>query len=529
MSKLAPLRQTFDYLVVGAGASGLAFLDTLLLSHPRARELRVALVDPHTAPGGHWNDDYAFVRLHQAADNYGVQSDALEDGVEDAERRATRTHILAYYERVLQRHMASGSVEFFAGMRYDFASGALADAETGEACGDGAPLKCDTLVDARYTQNDVPSNTPPRFRFNPERVHVVPVNALSAAEKGEEKEKEKEEDERLHYVVVGGGKTGQDTILHLLTEKHVAPENIMWIVPNDFWITARDPPDGKMDTCTEFLALANATTQASISSPEYIQTTFEELERRGKVYRFDQTVRPTKFMNATLNKEEVGIIQTLVKKNSGGSINRSGRLAAIEDDGTLVFASGERQALPWSAAGDGGGVLETTTFVHCSCGAFNFSASADEVRPPVFGEGVVSGRSAEGRAKTSVITVQEVFQYPGFCFNGSLIAKLECDAALSTEEKNALCELPLPPSPPPSEGGSAGVRVLGPSAGTISGLSTGHPLCVSTRNAMRWYEHGLGKWLHGHRLYSLHMNGYTAEEGEAMVRANLGAFEKAGF
>ena len=135
MSKLASLRQTFDYLVVGAGASGLAFLDTLLLSHPRAKELRVALVDPHAAPGGHWNDDYAFVRLHQPANNYGVLSAALEDCTEDAERRATRTDILAYYDRVLQRHVASGCVDFFAGVRYDFASGALADAErTADQC-----------------------------------------------------------------------------------------------------------------------------------------------------------------------------------------------------------------------------------------------------------------------------------------------------------------------------------------------------------------------------------------------------------
>ena len=201
-------------------------------------------------------------------------------------------------------------------------------------------------------------------------------------------------------------------------------------------------------------------------------------------------------------------------------INRSGRVAIIEDDGTLVFESGERQALPWGASGKGKDALATTTFVHCSCGAFNFSASSAEARPPVFGTG-------SGSTQKKTITVQEVFQYPGFCFNGSLIAKLECEV-LSTEEKNAMCELPpLPPSP--EGGGQAGVRVLGPSAGTIDGLSSGHPLCVSTRNAARWYEYGLGQWLHEHRLYSLHMNGYTAEEGEAMVRSNLSAFEKMGF
>ena len=38
-------RLSFDYAIVGAGASGMAFLDTLLVSHPRrGTDLRVALV-----------------------------------------------------------------------------------------------------------------------------------------------------------------------------------------------------------------------------------------------------------------------------------------------------------------------------------------------------------------------------------------------------------------------------------------------------------------------------------------------------
>ena len=212
-----------------------------------------------------------------------------------------------------------------------------------------------------------------------------------------------------------------------------------------------------------------------MSSAEYIQETFEELERIGKAYRFDTTVRPTKFMNATLNSEEVETVRKLFTERS---INRSGRLAAIEDDGTLVFESGERQQLPWD-----GGELAETTFVHCSSGAFNFTASSGEIRPPVFASGTASGHK-------NTITVQEVFQYPGFCFNGSLIAKLECDACLSTSQKNEMCELPSPILPNDDEGHPS--SSLGPSAGTITGLSRGHPLCVSMRNAMRWYQHGRG-------------------------------------
>ena len=74
----------------------------------------------------------------------------------------------------------------------------------------------------------------------------------------------------------------------------------------------------------------------------------------------------------------------------------------------------------------------------------------------------------EGKEKSQIITIQEVFQYPGFCFNGSLIAKLECDETLTTKEKNAMCE--LPPLAKPSK------APLGPSAGSIGALHLGHQL-----------------------------------------------------
>eukprot|EP01031_Cornospumella_fuschlensis_P051569 gene51569-63055_t len=57
-----------DYLVIGAGASGMAFTDALI-DHA---DVRVALVDRREAVGGHWRGAYPFVRLHQASSFYGV-------------------------------------------------------------------------------------------------------------------------------------------------------------------------------------------------------------------------------------------------------------------------------------------------------------------------------------------------------------------------------------------------------------------------------------------------------------------------
>ena len=65
-----------DYLVVGAGATGMAFTDALL-DHSDAR---VVLVDRRDGVGGHWRQAYPFVRLHQSSTFYGVASTVLGGG-----------------------------------------------------------------------------------------------------------------------------------------------------------------------------------------------------------------------------------------------------------------------------------------------------------------------------------------------------------------------------------------------------------------------------------------------------------------
>jgi cation diffusion facilitator CzcD-associated flavoprotein CzcO len=64
------LGQTMNtaYLVIGGGATGMAFVDALLTE----TDARIAMVDRRDCPGGHWNDAYSFVRLHQPAAFYGV-------------------------------------------------------------------------------------------------------------------------------------------------------------------------------------------------------------------------------------------------------------------------------------------------------------------------------------------------------------------------------------------------------------------------------------------------------------------------
>ena len=106
-----------DYLIVGAGAVGLAFADTLLAE----TDAHITIVDRHGKPGGHWNDAYSFVSLHQPSAFYGVNSLPLghdridETGINQGlYELASGPEVSGYFEKVMnQRLLASGRVQYF--------------------------------------------------------------------------------------------------------------------------------------------------------------------------------------------------------------------------------------------------------------------------------------------------------------------------------------------------------------------------------------------------------------------------------
>src|SRR5690349_12221450 len=93
-----------DYLVVGAGAAGMTVTDALLTHGDGS----VTLLDRRHAPGGHWNDAYPFVRLHQPSTFYSVDSvplgkDAIDRSGLNAGfyEMAGADELRAYFSRVL--------------------------------------------------------------------------------------------------------------------------------------------------------------------------------------------------------------------------------------------------------------------------------------------------------------------------------------------------------------------------------------------------------------------------------------------
>ena len=104
-----PILLEADYLCIGAGAMGMAFVDIIL---KKTSDKTIILVDNHMQPGGHWNDAYPYVTLHQPSTFYGVDSRPLEKEPLSLEL-ASKSEILAYYQTVLADLLKTGRLKYF--------------------------------------------------------------------------------------------------------------------------------------------------------------------------------------------------------------------------------------------------------------------------------------------------------------------------------------------------------------------------------------------------------------------------------
>lgn len=295
-----------DYLLIGAGAMGMAFMDEVLT---RDKGAHFILVDKHAKPGGHWNDAYPFVSLHQPAAYYGVNSEKLGSG---GAALASGTEVLSYFDRVLGKWVAAGRVQYFPMCEFHgdgrFSSLVARDREY------EVKVRRKT-VDASYSQVTVPAMGPPAFPVASE-VSLVPLNRLSDVR-----------EPQSGYVIIGAGKTGMDAALFLL-DRGVDPDHITWIMPNDAWLLDRAQiQPGRM-------ADGGRTAQMeSIAEASNLEELFLSLEAKQLILRLDKSVWPTKYRCATVSLEELDQLRSI------RNVVRKGRVVRIEPT-SIVLQNG---------------------------------------------------------------------------------------------------------------------------------------------------------------------------------------------
>jgi hypothetical protein len=379
------------YLVVGSGSVGMAFADVLLTE----TDASITIVDMHQKPGGHWNDAYPFVALHQPSAYYGVSSKELSKGRKDEvglnkglSDLASGAEVSAYFDEVMRHQfLPSGRVQYFPMCEYK-GDGRF----TSLTCGKEYEVTVNRkTVDATFLKTTVPSTHTPGFTISPE-VQFMPLNDLPKVTQAPE-----------GYVVIGGGKTGIDACLWLL-ENRVDPDKIRWIMPRDAWLLDRRNTQPS-EEFFEYTIGAQAAQMEAIAAATSIEDMFDRLEAAGYFLRIDKNVRPKMFHGATVSQLELEELRRI--KN----IIRMGRVTDIRSD-KIILEEGEIPTSPDQ--------------LHIDCSA---RAISNEEIVPVF--------------QGNLITPQMVRSYQPV-FSAAFIAHIE--AAYEDEaEKNRLCGVvPLP-------------------------------------------------------------------------------------
>jgi hypothetical protein len=312
-----------DYLVVGAGAMGMSFVDTVVTES----DATVVIVDRNDQPGGHWLTAYPFVRLHQPSAYYGVNSRPLGTDTIDSNglnagfyELAGAGEICSYFDAVMrQQLLPTGRVSYFPMSEY------LGDGRIRTLAGEDVHVTVRRrIVDATYLGVVVPSMRPPPYEVA-SGVDCIPPNQLP------------KQPGRDRYVIVGAGKTAFDSCLWLL--RHGIPsERLTWVRPRDSWLLDRAAIQPGPSFAQHVIADYSAQMKSALKAAT-IDDLFDRLAGAGCLLRIDETVEPTMYRCAIVSEPELAQLKTV------DDVIRMGHVISLEP-GRIVLDEGSVDTNP---------------------------------------------------------------------------------------------------------------------------------------------------------------------------------------
>jgi len=385
-----------DYVIVGAGLTGLAFADEML----SRSDASMIVVDRRLHPGGHWNDAYDFLRLHSPGFTYGVnglplgttriETEGVNRGHFDL---STGREVCAYFRQVMnERLLPSGRVTFLP--LSDYAEGVATHRVSGARTRLSARRK---VVEAGRLATELPVTHPPRFPVGPS-VALIPPNELSR----------RVSPDVAGYVVIGAGKTAMDAAAWLLAQG-LDPARMTWIRPRDAWLYNRRNLQAHRDVAVDTLSGMSAGLEAAAGAST-LDELFMRLEAAEALFRLDPAVMPTMFRCATITQAERDELARVT------NVVRLGHVTAIEPDRIRL----EKGEIPTSPA-----------HLHINC-----TTDGIPVRPiePVYQPGRI---------------VMQFVTHCSPCSSAAFIAFIEATRT-DDEEKNALIR-PVPMAERPED------------------------------------------------------------------------------
>ena len=319
-----------DYLIVGSGAVGMAFADTLL----DESDAHITIVDRRAKPGGHWNDAYSFVTLHQPSAYYGVNSTELGSARKASAgpnqglyELAGGAEVNTYFDQLMQhKFLPSGRVSYHPMSNY------LGEGRIGQILS-GVKTQVSVrrrTVFAQLMGPRIPATHTPKFTLA-EGVRLVTPNALPQLWF-----RRKPDAAPLRFCVIGAGKTAMDAAVWLL-RNGVAPDAVHWVVPRDSWLQNRlqtQPGEEFFDASIG----GEADKLAAFAEGTSVDDVFLRLEAAGQMLRIDPQHKPTMFHFATISTGEVELLRTIRQVIRMGHVQAIEREALVLDQGRVSMA-----------------------------------------------------------------------------------------------------------------------------------------------------------------------------------------------
>jgi hypothetical protein len=319
-----------DYLIIGAGAAGMAFADALIADS----DADVVMVERRHCSGGHWNDAYPFVRIHHTSTCYGVNSRILgTDSIDETGPNAghyecaSAVEVCAYYQRVLEEVLLpSGQVRFFGMCDY---VGDWADVHvfTSRVTGTSTTVHVRRkIVDTTYLDVTVPATHTPSFTANSDVKFIPPGELVNLAERP------------TGYTIVGSGKTAMDACSWLLNNGE-DPDRIRWIRPRDAWSHDRMTLQPR-DLVTETIHGLSLGIEA-LAQSEAIDELWPRVEACGQLQRFDPQVTPTMYRGAILSAAEYEGLKQIERVVRLGRVQSLGLDRIVLEEGEIPTDQGQ--------------------------------------------------------------------------------------------------------------------------------------------------------------------------------------------
>ena len=384
-----------DYLIIGSGAVGMAFADTLL----DESDAHITIVDRHDKPGGHWNDAYSFVTLHQPSAFYGLNSLELSSDRKDNSGPNSGMYELAggaelktYFDKAMrQKFLPSGRVSYYPMSEYQ-GEGRIVSLLSGVQTTVTVRKK---TVDATLMSPSVPSTHTPKFTL------ATGVRMITPNELPQLWLRDPGHAGAQQFCILGAGKTAMDAAVWLL-RNGARPDSIQWVVPRDSWLQNRLQTQPGLEFFNDSIG-GEADKMAAFADAQSIDELFFKLEALGQMLRIDPNHTPTMYHYATVSTGEVELLRKITR------VIRNGRVQSITPDAMTLDQS--------TVAMDPG-----TLYVDCTASAINYDAGQ-----PVF--------------QGDRILIQ-LLRAPLVTLSAALTAYVEVHGA-DEERKNQLCA-PVP-------------------------------------------------------------------------------------